>query len=190
MNCLSLSTGLERGCSILLTVSAKALLWRKITVVTAWQIYEASGESRVYRNLPVLAGRLWASSWTERAEQSHSLVPAEPAPSSGQGPDAETPPSSSSSIQMGPGAHAQMQALGRLGSSSVQIAKGTGSKSQWQSWCPCDCPLAEWEPLNAGEQLLLQLSLPFLICSQILSYTHTQHRVREPSPQSNRGDKR
>lgn len=149
-------------------------------------------KARVYRNLPVLAGRLWASSWTERAEQSHSRVPAAPAPSSGQGPDAETAPSSSSSLQMGLGAHAQTQTLRRLWSSSVQIANGTGSNRRRQSWCPCDCPLAKQEPLNAEEQLLLWLSLPFLICSQILSltHTHTQHKVREPSPQSNRGDKR
>lgn len=128
---------------------------------------------RVCRNLPVLAGRLWASSWTERAEQSHSRVPAEPAPSSGQGPDAETAPSSSSSLQTGRSTHTQMQTLDRLWSSPVRITNGTGRERRWQSWCPCDCPLAEREPLNAGEQLLLWLSPPFLICSQILSLTHT-----------------
>lgn len=146
-------------------------------------------KARVYRNLPVLAGRLWASSWTERAEQSHSRVPAAPAPSSGQGPDAETAPSSSSSLQTGPGAHAQMQTLGWQWSSSVQITNGTGSKRRWQSWCPCDCPLAEREPLNAGEQLLLWFSHSW--SAHKFSLTHTaQQRVREPSPQSNRGDKR
>lgn len=105
-------------------------------------------------------------------------MPAGPTPSSGQGPDAETAPSSSSSLQTGWGGHIhtntnhsiQRYPLDSCTNHSVRTSEAKGSSgSSGSPLCPCDCPLSEWEPLNAREQLLLWLSLPFQIWSHNLS---------------------
>lgn len=87
-------------------------MWTQIVSMFGWtnntaplKEWENITGCAVYEHLPVLAGRLWASSWSERAEQSHIHVPGEPVPSWGQDPDEETAPSSSSSLQKGWGAH-------------------------------------------------------------------------------------
>lgn len=139
-------------------------------------------KARVYRNLPVLAGRLWASSWTERAEQSHSRVPAVPAPSSGQDPDAETAPSSSSSLQTGPGAHAQMQISVGCDPRPYRSQMGLEARGGGSPGVPL---IVLWQ----SERLLMQGSscycdtlstIPDLLTNS-LSLTHT-HSTESGSP--------
>lgn len=197
MSCVSFNTGLKRDCFSVLTVPAVALLCKEylqpFTVVkhcltNLWGQWWKRGCKKpacpCWKALSLFLNREGRTKSQPRASSASSFLRS-----------GSWRRDSSLILILAPdrtGCTCTNANIGGLWSSSVPITNGTGSKRRWQSWCPSDCPLAEREALNAGEQLLLWHSLYHSWSAHkfSLSHTHTQHRVREPSPQSNRGDKR